>query len=91
MANAAGPADPALPPHQGLTGQGDNDIPLDSARTNAVTAFVASPLLPEPNLIRVDHNATVLALAIDGSFHNEAVKLLAPAYSQQEAEAIWSA
>jgi hypothetical protein len=45
-ANASGAADPTLLPKQGFTGHGDNDFPPNMARANAVTAFVASPLLP---------------------------------------------
>jgi hypothetical protein len=69
-------------------GQGDGEIPPNRARANAVTPFVASPLLPEPNQLRVGHISTLLALVVDGSVHNAAIKLLAPAYSQQEAKAI---
>jgi len=39
----------------------------------------------------VDHIATVLSLAVDGPVHKAAIKFLALAYSQQEAEAIWMA
>ena len=52
---------------------------------------MGSPSLPEPNLLRVDHIATLLALAVDGPVQKAAFKLLAPAYSQQEAGAIWNA
>ena len=65
-ANASSAADPALLPLHGLTGQRDDEIPPDVARANAVTAFLASPLLPEPNHLRVDHLTTLLALAVDG-------------------------
>jgi len=76
----------------GLTGQRDSDIPPDLENAaNAVTAFVASPLHPEPNQLKVDHVATMLSLAGDGPVHKAAIKLLAPAYSQQEAEAIRTA
>jgi len=51
---------------------------------------VASPLLPEPNLLRVDHISATLALAVDGPIHKAAIKLLALAYSQHEAEAAWA-
>ena len=36
----------------------------------------------------VDHIIALLALAVDGHVHKAAVKLLASAYSQQEAEAV---
>jgi hypothetical protein len=87
-ATTSGPADPALLPTQGLTDHGDNDIPPDMARANAVTAFVTSHLLPEPNHLRLNHITAVLTLAMDGPVHKTAIKLLTPAYSQQEAEAI---
>ena len=70
-----------LPTHD-LTGQGDNDIPPNMARSNAVTAFVASPLLPEPNKLMVDHITALLALEADGTVHKAAIKLVALAYSQ---------
>ena len=53
-----------------------------------VTAFVASPLLPKPNQLKVDHIATLLALAVDGPVHKTAINLLALADSQKEAKAI---
>jgi hypothetical protein len=60
-------------------------------RANVVTAFMVSPLLPEPNHLRVDYITTLLALAVDGPVHKAAIKLLALAYFQQEAAAIWLA
>jgi hypothetical protein len=36
----------------------------------------------------MDNIAASMALAVDGSVQKAAIKLLAPAYSQQEAEAI---
>ena len=57
----------------------------DLARANVITAFVASPLLPEPNQLKVDHILALLALAVDGTVHKAAIKLLAPACSLQEA------
>ena len=56
-----------------------------------VTVFVASPLLPEPTQLKVDHIAALLALAVYGPIRKAAIKLLAPTYSQQKAEAIWTA
>ena len=55
------------------------------ARANAVTAFVASPLLPEPTKLGLNHITTLWALAVDGPVHKAVIKLLAPAYSLQEA------
>jgi hypothetical protein len=80
-ANASGAADPALLPTHGPTRQGDDDIPPEMARANAVTAFVASPLLLESNQLRLDHITSLQALAVDGHVHKAAIKLLAPAYS----------
>ena len=65
-ANASGPADPILPPLQGSTGQDDDDVPPELDRSNVVTAFVASSLLPKPIQLKVDHIAALLALAVDG-------------------------
>jgi hypothetical protein len=48
---------------------------------------VASPLLPEPNQLKIYHIATLMALAVEGPVQKAAIKLLAPAYSQQEAKA----
>jgi hypothetical protein len=89
--NASSSADPILPPPQGPMGQEDGDIPRELDRANLVKVFAASPLLPEPTLLKVDHVATLLALAVDGPVQKAAIKFLAPAYSQQEAEAIWTA
>jgi len=59
-------------------------------RANAVTAFIGSPLLPNPAQLRVDNIATLLALAVEGPAQKAAFKLFSLAYSQQEAEAIWT-
>jgi hypothetical protein len=84
-ANASGSEDSILPPPEGPTGQEDGDIPPELDRANVVTAFVASPLLREPTQLKVDHIATLLALAVDGPVQKAAIKLLALAYSHQEA------
>ena len=39
----------------------------------------------------MDHITALLARVADGPVHKAAIKLLAPAYSQQEAEAVWTA
>jgi hypothetical protein len=57
-------------------------------RASVVTAFIGSPLLPEPNPLKVDDIATLLALAVSGPVQKVAFKLFTPTYSQQEAEAI---
>ena len=64
---------------------------MEMDRASVVTAFIGSPLLPEPNPLKVDNIAILLALAVDGPVKKTAFKLLAPTYSQQEAEAIWIA
>jgi hypothetical protein len=89
--NASGSADTILPPSHGPTGQEDAEVPPEMIRANAVTAFIGSPLLPEPAQLRVDHIATLMALAVEGPIQNAAFKLLALAYSQQEVGAIWTA
>jgi hypothetical protein len=52
------------------------------AGANAITAFVASPLLLEPNKLKIGHIAALLRLAMEGPVQKAAIKLLAPAYSQ---------
>jgi hypothetical protein len=89
--NAVATAEPALLPSQGPTGQGEGEISPELARADAVTAFMASSLLPEPNHLKVDHISALMSLALDGHVHKAAVKLLAPAYPHQEAESIWTA
>jgi len=90
-ANASGPADPTLPPPQGPTGQEHDVVPPEVYRTNVVAAFMGSPFLPKPNQLRADHIANLLAHGVDGPVQKVAFKLLATAYSQQEAKAIWTA
>jgi len=51
---------------------------------------VASPLLPERIQLWDNHISALLALAVDGQIHKAAIKLLAPTYSHQEAEAVWA-
>jgi hypothetical protein len=67
-ANASGPADPTLPPPPASAGQADAEAPPDLDMTDVVTGFVASPLLPEPALLRMDNIAAFLALAVDAPF-----------------------
>ena len=61
-----------LPP-QGPRGHGDSEFPPDLARANAVTAFVASRLLPETNKLMVGHISALLALMVDGPIHKAAI------------------
>jgi hypothetical protein len=56
----------ALHPSNGSTGKEELDISPELARANAVTALVASPLLSEPDRLKVDHISALLALAVDG-------------------------
>jgi hypothetical protein len=78
--NASGSADPILSPPQGIAGQEDAEVPPEMIRANTVTAFVGSPLLPEPAQLKVDHIATLMALVVEGLIQNTAFKLIAPAY-----------
>ncbi len=47
-AEASGSIDPILPPPQGSTGQEADVVPPELDRATVVTAFIGSPLLPEP-------------------------------------------
>jgi hypothetical protein len=51
-------------------------------REEAVTAFVASPLLPEPNKLIIGHISALMALAAvaEGPTYKQAVKLLSLEY-----------
>jgi hypothetical protein len=88
--NASDSADPILPPPQGPARREDAEVPPEVIRANVVTAFICSPLLLELAQLKMDHIATLLALAVEGLVQNAAFKLLALAYSHQEAEAIWT-
>ena len=87
-ADRANPANPTLPPPQGSTGQADAKVPQELDRADEVTAFIGSPLFLEPAQLRMDNTVALLALAVDGAVQKASFKLLALAYSQQEAEAI---
>ncbi len=73
--------DPALLPPRRPKVQGEGETFPELTCAEAVTAFVASPLLPDSNQLKVDHISALLALAVDGPVHKAAIKLLAPAYS----------
>ncbi len=80
-----------MQPPKGPTGQEEREISPNLARASAVTAFVASPLLHEPDKLKVDHISAFLALVVDGPIHKEAMKLLAPEYSQHLSFGFWAA
>ncbi len=65
-AEASGSTDPILPPPQGSKGQEADVVPPELDRATVVTFFIGSPLLLEPNQLRVDDIATLLALAVEG-------------------------
>ncbi len=85
--SAVGSVDLILPPPQGLGGPDAAEITPEIIRANAVTAFIGSPLIPEPDQLKVDNIATMLSLSVEGPAKKAAFRLFAPAYSQQEAEA----
>jgi hypothetical protein len=60
-------------------------------RADAVSVFLAFPLLSEPNQLRVDHITALLALAVDGNTQKATIKFLAPEHSQRVAEKVWAA
>ena len=76
-----GAAVAALLPPQGHTGQEELELSPDLVRANAVTVFVASPLLPEHDKLTADHISSLLALAVDGLAQKAAIKFLALNYS----------
>ncbi len=88
--NATGSVDPILPPPQGPGGPDATETSPEMMRANAVTAFIGSPLLPEPYQLRVDNIATLLSLSVEDPAQKVAFRLFAPAYSRQEAEALWT-
>jgi hypothetical protein len=49
---------------------------------------VTSPLLPEPNQLKVAHISALLALVVDGPAQKAAIKLLAPEYCQKAEERV---
>ncbi len=55
----------ALPPASGPTNQEDIELLPDLVRANAVTAFVAYPLLPDPDQLKVDHMSAILAVNVN--------------------------
>ncbi len=57
-------------------------------RADAVTAFLASPLLPDPNQLRAYHITALLDMAVDGGAQKATMKVLAPEHSQRVAEKV---
>ena len=60
-------------------------------RAEALAAFLAAPLLPEPDQLRVDHISAPPALLKEGPFQDVAIALLTPGHTPEEAAIIWSA
>jgi hypothetical protein len=85
--NASGPVEDNLRPLYGSTGQEEPDLPTYLTRDEAITTFMGSPILSEPDQLRVDHISALLALAVDGPIQKTAIQFLAPEYSQKAAEA----
>ena len=67
------------------TGRENLDLSPDLIHANAVAAFVASPLFPEPDQLNVSHISALMALAIDEPAHKAAISLIAAEYSQKAA------
>jgi hypothetical protein len=85
-----GSVDPTLPPPQSLGGHDATEITPEMLRANAAPAFIGSPLLPEPDRLRVDNIATLLSLSVEVPVQIATLRLLSPTYSQHEVEAIWT-
>ncbi len=66
------------------------DIELLS-RSEAVTAFIADPLLPEPGKLIMGHISALMALASaeEGPIYKQAVKLLSMEHDISTATHIW--
>ncbi len=47
-------------------------------KEEALAAFIASPLLPEPDQLRLDHISAPLALFVEGLFQDAVIALLIP-------------
>jgi hypothetical protein len=60
-------------------------------REDVVTAFLASPLLPDLDKLRVDHISALMALSVDGDTQKASIRLLAPKQSHTMAEKVWAA
>jgi hypothetical protein len=60
-------------------------------RSEAITTFVASPHLPEPDQLRIDHISVLMAVLSpgDGPVQKQAVKLFSMEYDQAAAKLIW--
>ncbi len=58
---------------------GDTPAAAVLTRAEQIAAFVASPMMPTPNQVRMDHITFLLALVLRGDVHEAAVKLLMPA------------
>jgi hypothetical protein len=69
----------------------EEEVPL--TRSEAVTSFIASPILPEPNQLRIDQISTFVAFAAayNGEVQKKAIKLLSMEYDKAAAYLIWHA
>ena len=59
-------ADPPLSLYPEPTGQGDPEPSQELLHANTLTAILGSPLLPEPDQLKVVHITVLLAMAADG-------------------------
>ena len=76
--NAVGSVDPTLPPPRGLGEPDDAEITPEMVRANAVTAFIGSPLFPEPDQLRDDNITTLLSLSVEGPAQKSGLSTLRP-------------
>jgi len=60
-------------------------------REEARIAFLAQPLLLEPNQLELNHVSALLALMVEGEWSATVVRLLARQSPKKKASAIWTA
>ena len=60
-------------------------------REEARTAFLALPMLPESDLLELDHVSALLALLVDGEWGSTVVNLLTKQWPKKKATTIWKA
>jgi hypothetical protein len=70
---------------------GDDTEHTPPTRAEAVTTFIAEPLLPEPDKLIMGHISALMALAAgdEGSTYKQVVKLLSMEYDPPTANLIW--
>ncbi len=69
----------------------DNQAPITTAavtREEAYAAFLAAPLLPEPDQLRLEHISARLALLIEGPFQTAAIALITHGRTPEKAAMI---